>query len=237
MHHHPWTYYSEMKMSQNQSNQDDLLLIFGPQDLSFGKETAKTLRTALLQSSNLQWIIQALLELPQQRKSLEDAIPGLQDSDGEKHLRALVDWIRLGDLPDDLYPLPNVLLTPLVVVLQLAQYSSLIKQLYPEISADEKLPYLGGRHTETVGLCTGLLSATAVASSKNLQEFENHGAVAIRLAMALGAAVDADECQRESAEGQWQCFAVTWSSLDTNAQFKKAMDACLDVSYTLFQVE
>ncbi|KAF2686224.1 putative polyketide synthase [Lentithecium fluviatile CBS 122367] len=203
-----------------------MILIFGPQDLSFDKDFAKELRTTLLESSSLQWIVQALLELPQHWESLEDAISGLQDSAGKKHLRALVDWIRLGDLPDELYPLPNVLLTPLVVILQLMQYSSLVKQLYPDIAPDEQLPYLGSRRTETVGLCTGLLSAAAVASSESLQKLASHGAVAIRLAMALGAVADAGDHHTDSTEGHWRSFAVAWHSPDASVEFTKAIDAC-----------
>jgi hypothetical protein len=142
----------------------------------------------------------------------------------------LADWIRLGDLPDNLYPLPNVLLTPLVVIFQLTQYSNFLKQLYPDITPDEQLPYTYSHSTETVGLCTGLLSAAAVASSRTLRELASHGAVAVRLAMALGAVVDAGDDQTDSREGHWQSFAVAWHSPIAGAEFTKAMDACPKVS-------
>lgn len=219
-----------IEMTQNQADEDDLILIFGPQDLSFDKLFAKTLREALLESSSLHWIVQALLELPKHWKSLESSIPGLKDSAGENLLLALVDWVRLGDLPDESYPLPSLLLTPLVVTLQLMQYSSFVKQLYPELSPSEKIPYLGRRRAETVGLCTGLLSAAAVASSESLQELANYGAVAIRLAMALGAVADAGDKHTASTQGRWQSFAVTWHSADGGVEFAKAMDACPEVS-------
>ena len=224
-------------MSHTQASQDDLIMVFGPQDLSFDKQFAKTLRTTLLESHSLQWVVNALLELPQHWRSLEDAIADLQDSNAEKHLHALVDWIRLGDLPDDLYPLPNVLLTPLVVILQLTQYSNLVRQLYPDITPDEQLPYLGTRCTETVGLCTGLLSAAAVASSENLRELASHGTVAIRLAMALGAVVDAGDHHTDSTKGHYQSFAVAWNSQDAHAEFTNAIDACPEVSYRSCHIE
>jgi hypothetical protein len=217
-------------MAHTQAYQDDLILIFGPQDLSFNKSFAKTLRTTLLESSSLQWIVQTLLELPQHWKSLEEAIPGLKGSAGEMNLRSLADWIKLGDLPDELYPLPNIILTPLVVVLHLTQYLTLVRQLYPDICPEEELQFLTTRRTETAGLCTGLLSAAAVASSGSLGELANHGAVAIRLAMALGAVVDAGDPHTDSEEGVWQSFAVAWQSPDASAEFAKAMDACPKVS-------
>uniref|UniRef100_A0AAU8H3X2 SpoA n=1 Tax=Sporormiella sp. TaxID=2012087 RepID=A0AAU8H3X2_9PLEO len=212
-------------MPRPRADQDNLVLIFGPQDLSFDKNFARTLRTTLLESPSLQWIVEAVLELPQHWKLLENAILGLQESAGEMHLGALVDWIRLGDLPDELYPLPNVLLTPLVVILQLTQYSTLINQLYPDINPDEQLPYLHRRRTETAGLCTGLLSAAAVASSESLRDLASHGAVAIRLAMALGAVVDVGDHPTDSEEGQWKSFAVVWQSSDAKVEFTKAMDS------------
>lgn len=220
-------------MSQTQSNPDDLIFIFGSQDLSFDKVFAKTLRATLLDSSDSQWIVQSLLELPQHWKSLEEAIPSLRDSDGEKHLHTLVDWLRLGELPDEVFPLPNVLLTPMVVVTQLTQYSSLVNQLYPDITADDQLPYLGNRRTETIGLCTGLFSAAAVASSRSLRDLSSHGAVAIRLAMASGAVVDAGEHQTASGEDDWQSFAVAWNSLDAREKFMRAMDDCDEVGYLI----
>jgi hypothetical protein len=217
-------------MNPTRTNQDDLILIFGPQDLSFDRSFAKTLRTTLLDSSSSQWIVQTLLDLPRQWKTLEAAVDGLQESGAEENLNALVDWLRLGALPDALFPLPNVLLTPLVVVSQLTQYTHLVKDLYPDVTLDEPLPYLVGRRTETVGLCTGLLSAAAVASSRSLRDLATHGAVAIRLAMALGAAVDAGEHHTESTKEYWQSFAVAWNSPDARVKFTSAIDACAEVS-------
>lgn len=224
-------------MSSLPSNRKDLLLIFGPQDLSFDKEAATTLRATLLRSPRLYWAVQTILDLPQAWQLLENVVPDLRNSDAKKHLRVLADWMRFGSLPENLYPLPNVILTPLVVVLQLAQYSGLVVQLHPEIGPDMQLPHMGGRHTETVGLCTGLLTAAAVASSNTLRELSSYGAVAIRLAAALGAIVDGDNCHTNLTEGQWHCFAVSWSPLDTDAKLKDAIHACPEVSATLRSVK
>jgi hypothetical protein len=149
----------------------------------------------------------------------------------------LVDWVKQGDLPDELYPLPNVLLTPLVVSLQLAQYASFVRQLYPEIGVNDQIPYLDSRHTGTVGLCTGLLSAAAVASSESLQRLASHGTVAIRLAMALGAVVDAEDHHTDSTQGYWKSFAVGWHSPEASVRFTNVIDACPQVSYRISYVE
>jgi hypothetical protein len=49
--------------------------------------------------------------------------------------------------------------------------------------------------TETLGLCTGLLSAVAVSSSVNKTQLHNYGAVAIRLAMTFGALVNTEDME------------------------------------------
>jgi hypothetical protein len=187
-------------MNPTRTSQDDLILIFGPQDLSFDRNFAKTLRTTLLESSSSQWIVQALLDLPRHWKTLEAAVDGLRESGGVEHLDALIDWLRLGGLPDAQFPLPNVLLTPLVVVSQLTQYTHFVKKLYLDMTLEAPLQYLSSRRTETVGLCTGFVSAAAVASSSSLRDLTTHGAVAIRLAMALGAVVDASEHHTEATK-------------------------------------
>jgi hypothetical protein len=46
---------------------------------------------------------------------------------------------------------------------------------------------------ETLGLCTGTLSAFAVDSSPSIEGIHQHGAVAVRLAILNGAIVDAEE--------------------------------------------
>jgi hypothetical protein len=44
-----------------------------------------------------------------------------------------------------------------------------------------------------LGFYAGLLAALAVASASNRQEFHKYGAVAVRLAMLVGALIDAQE--------------------------------------------
>lgn len=210
-------------MSHTQTNFEGLHLFFGPQDLSLDKSSLSQLRKVLLSQPDLEWLVQALLELPKTWEILKDAIPHAQKLSGDKNLPALTNWIRFDVLPDELFPLSNILLTPLVVALQLMQYSLFVKQLYPHSAPDEKFPHLHVCKGQTFGLCTGLLSAAAVASSGSFQEMAHNGTVAIRLALAMGAVVDASN---QSGTDQYQSLAVSWQNSGSSAELQRAVDAC-----------
>jgi hypothetical protein len=74
------------------------------------------------------------------------------------------------------------LLTPLVVLFHLAQYQQSVELgIHGHSSGDDDLPQSCRRSTEALGLCTGLLSAAAVASSSSGAELQHYAAVAVRL--------------------------------------------------------
>lgn len=102
-----------------------------------------------------------------------------------------------------------MVLTPLVVLMQLTQYQRYLalsrragqtqlqqdrdRDLHAELVAQNK-------RVETLGFCTGLLGAFAVAGTHNKAEFERYGAAAVRLAL-IGALIDIQE-ERNKAENQ-----------------------------------
>lgn len=62
---------------------------------------------------------------------------------------------------------------------------------------------------ETLGFCFGLLGALSVASASNRQDFQKYGATAVRLAMLIGALVDAREVwDKTSGKGGSISFAI-----------------------------
>ncbi|KAL4961062.1 uncharacterized protein BDV14DRAFT_204062 [Aspergillus stella-maris] len=190
---------------------ESLTLIFGPQDPNLNDAYLQSLRTTLLNSPLLQWLVQTLLQLPQEWERIASTHPELGSFQGPKYLQLLNDWVRKGTLPANLFPLPNILVTPLVVTTQLAQYTTLLEQIKPSITANEPLWGILKHGTQTAGLCTGLLSSAAVASSATLAELEKHGAAAIRMATAIGALVDAGDTEVEEGD-KWQSLAVGWTA-------------------------
>ncbi|KAJ5788397.1 type I iterative polyketide synthase [Penicillium paradoxum] len=188
-----------------------LTLIFGPQDPDISGEQLDDLRTALLESPRFQWMIDLLTNLKPEWSTIATAHPELQAFQGSKYLQILGEWMRRGVLPPNIFPMPNVLVTPLVVITQLVQYTKFVEQINPKIMREDALKGVLKIPTETAGLCTGLLSSAAVASSGSLAELEKYGATAIRMAMAIGALVDAGDSEIEDGD-KWQSLAVGWTT-------------------------
>ena len=184
------------------------VLLFGSQALAFDEASAEQLRSTLFSTPELRFIIDTITDLPQHWVALSDAIPSLQDFHGAKLLEDLNGWLTTGKFNNADFPLANTLLTPLTVVTHLTQYISLLKHVQPE-SAEAHDFYASFKdNTETLGLCTGLLSAAAVSSSADVTQLHRYGAVAIRLAMAAGALVDAYDRSTEDSRS----FSTAWNS-------------------------
>ncbi|GIK04405.1 type I iterative polyketide synthase [Aspergillus viridinutans] len=192
-------------------NPSTLTLLFGPQDPDIDIRHLTALRTALLETSHLQWMVNLLVKLPQEWSTISAAHPELQAFRGRKYLDTLSEWVRRGELSQELFPLPNILVTPLVIATQLVQYTKFVEQMNPNITREDSLKSVLKVNTETAGLCSGLLSSAAVASSGSLAELETHGAAAIRMATAIGALVDAADSEDEDGD-KWQSVAVGWTS-------------------------
>ncbi|KAJ8113646.1 hypothetical protein ONZ43_g5111 [Nemania bipapillata] len=140
-------------------------------------------------------------QLPQVWKTISAALPTTHNDKGYLQVLDLAEAFRLGRPLEIPYPLPNKVLVPLVVIYHLAQYIDFLG--YTGISVDDTCK-------ETIGFCTGLLSAFAVANSKDKAEFERYGAVAIRLGLLVGMVVDAQEASSELNVSK--SLRVGWSS-------------------------
>lgn len=206
----------------------DTVLLFGPQALSFDQESIACIRAAVLNSDTLQWISDAFAGLPDCLQQFTDTCPGLPVEQNRAVLRQHVQAFASGSISTT-SNLPNIFLSPLVVAYQLIQYLAHL----------ESRRKLGGDghsridnsllpHAETVGLCTGLLSAFAVSCSATKIELEIEGTVAIRLAMLIGLAVDLQEQSKEV--NQSRSLAAVWTSGQTGDQVEELVQKTPDVS-------
>lgn len=158
------------------------VLLFGSHSCSDDIEQYTKLRSVLLEDPKHQWVLQEISELPGWWQTIVKAVPALDQlvpsaclENWKKDLETNDGRRRLSS------PLPNVLLGPLMVTVQLMQYER-YRGLDDGPSVNSK--------TETMGLGMGLLSAAAVSSSASPDLLQKHGAVAIRLAMLIGAVLD-----------------------------------------------
>lgn len=202
------------------------VLVFGPQFLSFTSESLAKLRSDCLELPYLHdWTLQTLSELPRLWPSIVACLPSLKPMPGHEQLEDLVECIRTGKSPKTPFPLPNLLLCPLVVILQLAQYL----QYQELVQSQNSQAWPSSYATEAVGFCTGLLSALAVSCSSTRQEVQRHGATAIRLAMLIGAVVDAENADTDSMN-QAVSLSVAWQASESRSEVYRILESCANVS-------
>ena len=204
------------------------LLLFGPQALSFTEESVSQLRKALLDLPMNQWILDTVAGLPGHWTHVSENYTSIQVINGAVLLQDLTDWLRTGKFTQASFPLPNVLLTPLVVITHLVQYLGYLDLIQSGSEKQEDLHGVFKNDVETLGFCTGLLSALAVSSSANQVELQQHGAVVIRLAMLIGAVVDV----RDIAAGPHdvsKSFSLAWNSSETGTEVTRIVKSSPEV--------
>ncbi|KAH8889982.1 putative polyketide synthase [Thozetella sp. PMI_491] len=201
------------------ARQINSVLLFGSQALSPSDAVLDSLRTRVLSSDDNVWILNVIDGLPEWLAKLKD-IPGSFRVTAEKLLVELTVWLKTSRALGTPSSSFNIVVTPLTVIHQLLQYVAYLETAYPAVDPDRRFGML--RHSaETVGFCTGLLSAYAVSCASDRQSFEKYGASAIRLAMLCGLVVDA---QNYSLEGdQAVSLAAVWHSPEAQQQMTEAL--------------
>lgn len=141
---------------------------------------------------------------------------GLQDSSAP-NIRRLQSG---ASFPKDTTSLLNYILTPIVVAIHLSQFAD-YHQLGP--AREDRYNQVLEESRETLGFCSGLLSAVAVACAGTFEELQQHGATALRLAMLIGLAVDVDNAAVEDNADGWGSVSVGWTSAESEAQLAKVL--------------
>lgn len=208
------------------STAGNTVLLFGPQALSFGPESFYEIRSTLLAADDNRWILDTLIELPRWLKNISAECPRFQDARGLKLLDDLNAWLKTGDISQETFPLPNILLTPLVIIRQLTQYSTYLRLANPKSNGKEDFDQPSKHDRETLGFCTGFLSALAVSSSAGHEQFQKYGAVALRIGMLIGMVVDAQDASAESIS-----LATVWNSFETGEEMARILKSFPEVRY------
>ena len=204
-----------------------LVLLFGPLALSFDHAAFIKIRDVLAHTDDYHWLLQTIVDLPQCLNTISAALPVLQTGTA---LKALEDMRRTFLTEQHLhtsFPLPNTLLIPLIVVSQLMQYISFLRDSHTE--HDNWIDVLASKQdSEALGLCTGFLSALAVSSAKSKEQFRKYGAVAVRLGMLIGVVVDAQNAS-SGLEASKSLTAV-WNTVDNGKEMAQILKKFSKVS-------
>ncbi|KAH6641050.1 hypothetical protein F5144DRAFT_120541 [Chaetomium tenue] len=198
------------------------IFLFAPHVGTFTKRSMDKLVRPLAASAHRDWILDTVADLPTYWDALADKIPNIGGAiPGRDQLADLDTWFRhgAGDVTQDDATLPSIVVGPLVVLIQLAQYWRYLELTRPDDSEDSTdlqadlvaRQARSGAKAETLGFCAGLLAAVAVASARDRQEFQKYGAVAVRLAMMAGALIDGQEVRSQATrDGGSVSYAIAW---------------------------
>ncbi|KAF2198499.1 putative polyketide synthase [Delitschia confertaspora ATCC 74209] len=209
-----------MKMSTH-PEPASTVFIFGPQALSFHQDSFIKLRNQLHQPGN-QWALDTIAGLSSFWLALVKDVSVLHHVEGQTLLEELATAIDTGELGKLHFPLSSILLSPLVVITELTQYVAFLKAGLPGLADKDELPSILLERTEVLGLCIGMLAGIAVNCSSSLSQLQHHGANAVRLAMLVGALIDAEQASPDS-EGNATSFSVSWAGTETNATLEKVL--------------
>jgi hypothetical protein len=206
--------------------------IFGPQALKFNNETLQELRGHLRAAAYHQWAIDILATLPSLLEDFSKDTPIFRHVETRPLFKTLIDGLQHGDFSPSLFPMPNYLLSPLVVIAQIVQYSGFIKAAAPGLEDTAALPSAIAVNHEILGLCVGTLSAFAAASSRSVAELYHHGAVAVRLSALAGALVDSREAIL-SPEEKSVSFSAYFANGPLEKGFEEASKSSTEVGSSL----
>ncbi|KAK7993967.1 C6 finger domain-containing protein [Apiospora arundinis] len=184
------------------------ILVFGPQGDLASEKTRQDLRLELNSSTRLSALREAVDDLPQFWEALVNFDPSLGRVPGAKYIGELKQWLNNTAAPVP-YPqtsVPNHCALALSVLVQITQYTHYLDHLghnsHPRVLSSTRL---GGVH----GFCVGILSAIAVAVSTTEADLGHFAAIALRLAVCIGAYVDLDGIYSSIPTG-YRAIALRW---------------------------
>ena len=203
-----------------------MLVVFGSQAAWPSHEHLTEIRTTLLAEPPLRTFLCAIRELPSLWSALVKYDQSLSSVPGLRILNKFSNWLEHGSLPVESESLPNILCTPLTIIVHIVEYIKYLSHASPPVrSSLLKSVRSGGIQ----GFCTGLLSAMAVTYSRNDEDINVYGAVALRLAVCIGAYVDRDGLFAEPPN-EARCLAIRWKPEVGKSKVLEILKSFPDVS-------
>ena len=203
-------------------------VVCGPQTILPPQRSLEHLRDYLTNDRNLKELHQAILELPDLLSQLEANDTRLQKI-SPLPLNTLRSWVLNHDFALEVpEALPNILLAPLTILIHIVQYIEYLDQL--ELDDAHVHVRKATCHGGFQGLCTGSLSATALACSSTRSEIGQHAAIALKLAMCIGAYVDLGRVA--GADSTMTCFIARWGDCSQREDVEQILSRYSQVCFT-----
>nr|APX44019.1 polyketide synthase [Pestalotiopsis microspora] len=189
------------------------MIVFGSLGSWPSDDKSKSQREALLKHECLAPVVDAVHDLPSLWETIVARDSDLETLKGYENARKLSGWIfGSSEVQAESQTASNSITMPFTIIEHLCQYFD-----YLATSQDGKTLSHADCLARTSkgggiqGFCAGLLSAITIAGASDEKEIGLRGALAVRLAFAIGAYVDADA----QARGTTTSVAVRWKSPDT----------------------
>lgn len=202
------------------------LIVFGSQTEWPSTQFLDHLRALLLSDSRLGTFLTAIRELPHLWETLVKSSPKLKQVPGLEAINNLQQWIDHGEFPRISDLPPNVLSTPLTIIIHIAHYFDFLKT--NESTTTHADIIKSAKAAGIQGFCAGFLSAIALACSQDEEDVSNLGAVAVRLALCIGAFVDLDGAFADSSN-ETALIAVRWKFEDDKNTLSNVLQEFPDV--------
>ncbi|KAL5339001.1 hypothetical protein BJX70DRAFT_408449 [Aspergillus crustosus] len=223
------------------------LVVCGSQTIPPTPEALNQLASYLRQASGLKALYEEIVSLTELWAHLKTVEPRFQTlSDGP--VTGLRDWLlhptvsptesnqdshAALEIPDTL---PNALLAPLTVIIHIAQYVQYLDGLELDDSDDAHthIQKITASHESNAslkfqGLCIGSLSAAALEMSPTRATLGQNAALAVRLAMCIGAYVDSERLVMTTDGGspyvdpEMLCFIARWGTACSRGEIEEIL--------------
>lgn len=200
------------------------LIVFGPQTSCPSKGFLAEIREYLLLEPRLGTFVEALKNLPSLWDRLVRHDQSLKAVPGCETLERLENWIQHGELPDEIIAESNMFGMPLTIVIHIVQYFHYLDGNISHTKLMEDVSTAGVQ-----GFCLGLLSAVAVGCARQEAEINVLAAVALRLAVCIGAYIDLHRAYTANSFDTVS-LAVRWKSLTSHDRLLEVLQTYPEVS-------
>ncbi|TGO60221.1 hypothetical protein BCON_0037g00210 [Botryotinia convoluta] len=185
-------------------------LVFGPQTNSFDAAHLSAVRNSLVSNKRLKPFYKAITGLSDFLPTLLAHDSSLQKLPAVEYCTFLIQWLETGSLaPEPMNRnLPNMVCTPLTVIIHVVQFFNYLETHYGPIHAYDNF-LASATPIGAQGFCIGFLTAAAVTCASDEDTLVKLCSNALRLALCIGAYVDLD--QSNVGENLTTAVMVSWS--------------------------
>ncbi|KAI0442798.1 hypothetical protein F4803DRAFT_575191 [Xylaria telfairii] len=202
--------------SSKQSVSKDVLLVVGPKRSWFTPNDLSQLQSTIATNPDLEFLSDAIAELESLWPTIAAAHSGLKSVYGKNSLHNIRQFLKSGELTNLTQTEvrhDNVLLDVVTVLSHVVHFWRLATTKTQNVLFNPPMSANSDSMLHDIqGFCLGFLTAAAVASAKDKADFVTNVTVILRIAVCVGALVEADASELDKLETQAVSLSIGWSS-------------------------